>query len=84
MRALLAAVAVLASGGAALAQDKLTVDSLLAKGAKAIGVMPSNAGPGIVLAITDAATGNEQLYMCFVAETPGSADIATQYCKPVH
>jgi len=72
------------SAAAAHAGDKVTVDSLLAQRAKAVGVMPSNAGPGLVLAVTDGISGLEQLYMCFVAETPDSTAIVTQYCKPVH
>lgn len=61
-----------------LAQDKPTVESLLKQGYEVVGVFPSNAGPGLLLENDD-----DQLMMCFVAETPQSAEITTQYCKPV-
>jgi hypothetical protein len=54
-----------------------TVESLQKSGFTIVGVIPSNAGPGIFLAKGD------QLYGCFVAETPKSAEITTRYCKPV-
>lgn len=63
---------------AAIAADKPTVASLVKDGYEIKGVMPSNAGPGILL------QKGEDVVMCFVAETPSSSDIATQYCKPVH
>ena len=62
----------------AQAQEGVTVESLLKDGYEVKGVFPSNAGPGLVLQKGD------KLTMCFVAETPKSADVATQYCKPVH
>jgi len=60
------------------AQEGVTVESLLKDGYEVKGVFPSNAGPGLVLQKGD------QLTMCFVAETKKSADVVTQYCKPVH
>jgi hypothetical protein len=63
--------------GTAFAED-ITVQSLLEKGYEIKGVMPSTAGPGILL------QKGTDLVMCFVAETAQSADIATTYCKPVH
>ena len=60
------------------AQEGVTVEALLKDGYEVKGVFPSNAGPGLVLQKGD------KLTMCFVAETPKSADVATQYCKPVH
>ena len=63
------------SGGADAAA--VTVSSLLAEGFTIEGVMPSNAGPGLLL------LKGTDLWMCFVAETPSSPEIATQYCKPV-
>ena len=62
----------------AQAQEGVTVESLLKDGYEVKGVFPSNARPGLVLQKGD------KLTMCFVAETPKSADVATQYCKPVH
>ncbi len=62
---------------AAHAQQGVTVETLLKDGYEIKGVFPSNAGPGLVLQKGD------QAIMCFVAETPTSTDISTQYCKPV-
>ena len=55
-----------------------TVESLLKHGYEVMGVFPRNAGPGLLL------ENGDKLTMCFVAETPKSAEIVTQYCKPVH
>jgi hypothetical protein len=71
-------LAALAAPFAAQAQEGVTVESLLKDGYEVKGAFPSNAGPGLVLQKGD------QLTMCFVAETQKSADIVTQYCKPVH
>jgi hypothetical protein len=78
MRKLLAAVLLLAPISAN-AQDKPTVESLLKQDYDVVGVMPSNAGPGILLESDDGG----KLFLCFVAETPNSPDVTTQYCKPV-
>ncbi len=73
-------VAVLASalvaGGAAFAQG-VSVSVLLKQKYEIVGVIQSSAGPGIFLKKGD------DLMLCFVAETVGSADVATKYCKPV-
>ena len=61
-----------------LAQQGVTVQSLIGQGYEIKAVMPSNAGPGIVL------QKDTDVVMCFVAEKQGSEDITTQYCKPVH
>ena len=71
-------LAALAAPYAAGAQEGVTVESLLKDGYEVKGVFPSNAGPGLVL------QKGATLTMCFVAETPKSADVVTQYCKPVH
>jgi hypothetical protein len=60
----------------ALAQDA-TVQSLMTDGYAVVGVIPSPAGPGVFL------TKGQVLMVCFVAEKPGTAIVATQYCKPV-
>jgi len=69
---------VVATAVAAHAADKPTVAGLVKDGYEIKGLTPSNAGPGILLQKGD------DVVMCFVAETPDSPDIATQYCKPVH
>lgn len=74
----IAAALVAASLFDAAAQEGVTVDSLLKQGYEVKAAFPSNAGPGLVLQKGDA------VVMCFVAETKKSADVATQYCKPVH
>jgi hypothetical protein len=78
VRALLALGLMLASVGAAIAQpQKQTVQSLLADGYTVVGIMPSNAGPGIFL------FKGQSLIVCFAAETPKSEAVETRYCKPV-
>ena len=77
MKVIVAALLSAIAAGAASAQDGVTVQALLTEGYEIKGVIPSNAGPGLLLQKGD------QLVMCFVAETPQSADISTQYCKPV-
>lgn len=74
----MAAALVSISAFAAAAQEGVTVDSLLKDGYEVKAAFPSNAGPGLVLQKGD------KLVMCFVAETKKSAEVATQYCKPVH
>ena len=77
MKLFVAATAMVLATGVAVAQDGMTVQTLLSEGYEIKGVMPSTAGPGILLQKGD------QLVLCFVAETPQSAEVETQYCKPV-
>ena len=63
---------------AALAQEKVTVQSLLTQEFTIVGTIPSPAGPGLFLQKKD------QLFVCFVSETPQSTAVTTGYCKPVH
>jgi hypothetical protein len=71
-------------GTAAAAQASVTVTSLLEQGAEVKGVIPTSAGPGILLQVFPReAGGDDRLYLCFVAETPTSEAVDTQYCKPV-
>ena len=78
MKRILLAAAFVASSMPFAHAEGVTVDSLLKQGFEIKAAFPSNAGPGVVLQKGDAA------FMCFVAETKASSDIATQYCKPVH
>jgi len=75
--ATLLASVVLLGGLAAMAAEKASVTALLKQGYQIVGVIPSTVGPGIFLRKGDV------LIACFVAETPNSQEIATQYCKPV-
>ncbi len=71
----------------AVAQDvPQSVGELLKNGYEVKGIMPSNAGPGILLEHSSKGTDGAvqtDLIMCFVAETPASPTIKTQYCKRV-
>ena len=76
--AVISAVSALTLAGQAEAQAPVTVDLLLAQGFAVVAAIPSNAGPGLFL------QKGASLYVCFVAETPTSTAVNTQYCKPVH
>jgi len=75
--ATLLASAVLLSGLTAMAAEPASVTALLKQGYQIAGIVPSTVGPGIFLRKGDV------LIACFVAETPSSQEITTQYCKPV-
>ena len=77
IRALTGATLAAFLGGTALAQQGVTVKSLLAQDFAVVGAITSNAGPGLFLQKKDKA------FFCVVAETPTSASVATRYCKPV-
>jgi hypothetical protein len=77
MKALLTVAVLAALAGTASAQEKVTVQALLKDRYLIVGTVPSSAGPGLFLRKRD------KLYLCFVAETPTSQTVATQYCKPV-
>ena len=77
MRRMFVAFVVALAVTQAFAQDGVTVTSLVSDGYEVKGVIPSNAGPGILL------QKDKSLVMCFVAETSESETIVTQYCKPV-
>jgi hypothetical protein len=58
--------------------ENMTVQSLLNDGYTVAGVITTKVGlPGVFL------QNGHALVVCFVSETPDSATIATQYCKPV-
>jgi hypothetical protein len=62
----------------ALAADAPTVQALLADGYAVVAAIPTQIGPGLFLQKGD------NLFACFVSETPESPDLKTNYCKPVH
>ena len=63
--------------GAAMAEEAVTVQSLLKQEFAIVGAITSPAGPGLFLQKKD------RLFVCFVAETPSSPAVTTQYCKLV-
>jgi hypothetical protein len=78
MRSAIAITAIVAAtASAAVAQEAVTVQSLLAQEFAVVGTITSPIGPGLFLQKKD------KLFLCFVSETPTSAAVATRYCKPV-
>lgn len=78
LRSITAVVTFLAALSAvATAEENTTVKSLLAQGFAVVGTIVSPIGPGLFLQKKD------QLFVCFVAETPRSPTLTTRYCKPV-
>ena len=61
----------------ALAQDTVTLQSLLDQDFAVVAAITSSAGPGVFL------QKKHELFVCFVAETPRSRTVTTRYCKPV-
>jgi hypothetical protein len=72
------AAIVVACSGSAQADETVTVQSLLKQDFAIVGAIASAAGPGLFLQKKD------QLFVCFVSETPNSPAVTTRYCKPVH
>lgn len=79
---LVATVAVLAIAAllvrTAVAEEPVTVQSLLEQQFFALTAAPAPRG-GVVLFLQK----QQQLFMCFVSETPKSVAVTTRYCKPV-
>jgi hypothetical protein len=58
--------------------EKVTVSSLLAQDYLVAGAVPApSGGAGLFL------RKDKKLYFCYVTETPKSATVTTDYCKPV-
>ena len=58
--------------------ERITVSSLINQGYDLAGTISSASGaPGLFL------RKGARLYLCFVAETPQSQTVTTQYCKPI-
>ena len=67
-----------ASPSARSATEKVTVSSLLAQDYLVAGAVSApSGGVGIFL------RKDKELYFCYVTETPKSATVTTNYCKPV-
>lgn len=62
----------------AVAEENVTVQSLLAQQFVIVGAATSPAG-GALLFLQK----QQQLYLCFITETPQSVAVTTRYCKPV-
>jgi hypothetical protein len=76
-QALLLVAASFALSEAAISEENVTVQSLVKRQFAVVSAIASPIGPGLFLQ-----KGN-QLFLCFVVETPQSATIVTRYCKPV-
>jgi len=71
-------IASAAFSASALAEEKVSVQSLIGQGFQVVGTIPSQVGPGVFL------QNKDKLFFCVVVETSTSADVGTRYCKPVH
>ena len=76
-KCLLLTALLLSTSSVTASAKSLTVQSLLNEGYTVVGVITSPAGPGVFLHKA------QSLIVCFVAETPTSPTVATQYCKLV-
>ena len=65
--------------GTVVAEEAATVQSLIKQGFSIVGATsnPAVGGAGLFLQKQD------QVFMCFVAETPSSPAVTTRYCKAV-
>jgi hypothetical protein len=73
-----AAIATMLAGGA-VAEEKMTVQSLLGQDFQVVGsIFNQGSGTSVFLQKKD------KLYFCALAETANSPDLSTRYCKPVH
>lgn len=71
------AALIVACSDATRADETITVQSLLQKNFAVVGAITSSIGPGLFL------QNKDQLFVCFVSETPTSPAVTTRYCKPV-
>ncbi len=65
------------SAAPSIAEPAPSVQSLLKQHFNVVGSVSSAIGPGLFL------RKNNELFLCFVSETPQSTTVTTQYCKPV-
>jgi hypothetical protein len=75
----IAALAVFVSlSGTVVAEEVATVQSLIKQGFAIVGTTaPREGGGGVYLQKKD------QVFFCYVEETPSSPAVMTRYCKPV-
>jgi len=69
---------IVALPGAATAAETATVQSLLRQEFAIVGATTSRTGGGVLFL-----QKKDQLFLCFVTETPQSPTVTTRYCKPV-
>ncbi len=62
----------------AIAEEPVTVQSLLKQQFIAVSSVTSPVGGGILFM-----QKQQQLFMCFISETPQSVTVTTRYCKQV-
>ncbi len=74
---ILALLVVVVAPASRTAAEAVTVQSLLKQQYVVVGTYPSQIGPGLFLQKQD------QLFLCFISETPQSTAVTTNYCKPV-
>jgi hypothetical protein len=74
---IVACLGIVVAVSGAMAAETETVQSLLKKEFAIVGVITSPVGPGLF------SQKKDQLFVCFVAETPTSPAVTTRYCKPV-
>lgn len=72
----MAAVALLSAGVAA--EEAATVESLIKQGFAIVGTTAPASGGGAVFL-----QKKEQVFFCYITETPSSPAVTTRYCKPV-
>jgi hypothetical protein len=61
-----------------VAEEATTVQSLIKQGFAIVGTSAPPGGGGVVWL-----QKKEQVFFCFVTETPSSPAVTTRYCKPV-
>lgn len=67
----------LSLSGTVVAEEAVTVQSLVKQGFTIGGTLASAIGPSLFL------QNKDQVYICFVVETPTAPTLTTRYCKPV-
>ena len=70
--------ALVALSAPVMAEEPVTVQSLLNQDFTVVSTITTHVGPGLFLQKKD------QLFICFVVETQQSPTLNTLYCKPVH
>ena len=64
--------------GTVVAEEVATVQSLIKQGFAIVGTIASHTGGGGVYLHK-----KDQIFFCYIEETPSSLAVTTRYCKPV-